>query len=178
MTSSEQHTTVHAAPSPRHIVVMGVSGSGKTTLARILADDLGLPMAEADEFHPPENIAKMSSGAPLTDADRWPWLQRLESWMSAHWRTGCIITCSALRRSYRDVLREAEGDVVFLHVAVETPLLSTRLKHRSGHFMPPELLDSQLASLEPLHPDEDGITLSNDATVGQLVAAAKSFIQQ
>lgn len=177
MTSSEQHTVDSAQP-PRHIVVMGVSGSGKTTLARILAEDLNLPMAEADEFHPPENIAKMSSGEPLTDADRWPWLRRLESWMSARWSTGCIITCSALRRSYRDVLREAQGDVVFLHVAVETPLLSTRLKHRSGHFMPPELLDSQLASLEPLHPDEEGITLANNASVDQLVAAAKNFIQQ
>lgn len=162
---------------PRHLVVMGVSGSGKSTLAAALAAELGLPMAEADEFHPAENIAKMASQTPLTDEDRWPWLDALREWMSARAETGSVITCSALRRSYRDVLRGASGPVVFLHVDVEVPRLNTRLAHRSGHFMPPALLESQLQTLEPLDPDEAGVVLSNDATLEDLVEAALAWLR-
>lgn len=176
MTSPDpQPIRAHAA-APHHLVVMGVSGSGKSTLALELASRLGVPMAEADEFHPPENIAKMSQQVPLTDEDRWPWLHALRDWMSNRSRTGSIITCSALRRSYRDVLRQAQGTVLFLHVTVDTPRLTDRLEHRSGHFMPPSLLESQLATLESLDPDEDGVVLSNDSTVDQLVEAAMTWL--
>ncbi|GAA1817594.1 gluconokinase [Nesterenkonia flava] len=162
--------------TPRHLVVMGVSGSGKSTLATALARRLSLPMAEADEFHPPQNIAKMSSQIPLTDEDRWPWLHALRDWMTSHAETGSIITCSALRRSYRDLLRTATGDVLFLHIDVQTPRLQERVAHRSGHFMPPALLDSQLATLEPLAADEPGIRLSNDSTVEQLIDDAVAWL--
>lgn len=166
----------HEAP-PCHLVVMGVSGSGKSTLAEALAAELKLPMAEADEFHPPENIAKMASQTPLTDEDRWPWLEALRDWMSARAVTGSVITCSALRRSYRDLLRTAQGRVVFLHVDVEIPRLSTRLAHRSGHFMPAALLESQLHTLEPLDPDEDGVALPNDTTIDDLLQAARTWLR-
>ncbi|GAA1108810.1 gluconokinase [Nesterenkonia jeotgali] len=156
---------------------MGVSGSGKSTLAAALAAELNLPMAEADEFHPPENIAKMASQTPLTDEDRWPWLDALRDWMSSQAETGSVITCSALRRTYRDVLRSARGRVVFLHVDVEIPRLNTRLAHRSGHFMPPALLESQLSTLEALDPDEDGIVLANDSTVEDLLESARAWLR-
>ncbi|EXF25090.1 gluconate kinase [Nesterenkonia sp. AN1] len=156
---------------------MGVSGSGKSTLAAALAADLGLPMAEADEFHPPENIAKMAAQTPLTDEDRWPWLESLRDWMSTQAATGSVITCSALRRSYRDVLRTAAGRVVFLHVDVEIPRLNTRLAHRSGHFMPPALLESQLSTLEALEPGEDGVVLANDTTVENLLESARAWLR-
>ncbi|MBE1523820.1 gluconokinase [Nesterenkonia lutea] len=157
---------------------MGVSGSGKSTLAAALAEELRLPMAEADEFHPAANIAKMASQTPLTDEDRWPWLEALRDWMTSQAATGSIITCSALRRSYRDLLRGAAGRVIFLHVDVDIPRLSTRLAHRSGHFMPPELLESQLKTLEPLGPEEDGVRLSNDADVDDLLETARSWLRQ
>lgn len=177
MINLASHSTEGGATQPRHIVVMGVSGSGKTTLAQQLAEEMGLPMAEGDEFHPDENIAKMAAGTPLTDEDRWPWLERLCSWMSApHAKHGSIITCSALRRRYRDVLRAADGDVVFLHVVVEAPELSIRMQHRSGHFMPPGLVGSQLATLEPLETDEHGLTLANGTTIEELAAAAYRWL--
>lgn len=180
MTSSD-HQPIRARSEdlpakPVHIVVMGVSGSGKSTLAQALSSALRLPMAEADEFHPPENISKMSAQIPLTDQDRWPWLNALRDWMTAQRETGSVITCSALRRTYRDVLRAARGDVVFLHVDVAVPRLAARLQHRSGHFMPPALLDSQLAALEPLEPDERGVLLTNDADETDLIAAAQSWL--
>ena len=145
-----------------HVVVMGVAGSGKTTVARILAERLGWPYAEADEFHPPENIAKMSAGEPLTDEDRWPWLRAIRDWMTARTRAGesAVVTCSALKVVYRDLLREAEGRVRFVHLAAPAPLLEDRMEHRAGHFMPTSLLTSQLATLEPLTDAEDGVTIS------------------
>lgn len=177
MMNLASHSIEDGAERPRHIVVMGVSGSGKTTLAQQLAEKVGVPMAEGDEFHPAENIAKMAAGTPLTDEDRWPWLEKLRKWMSApHSQHGSIITCSALRRRYRDVLRAADGDVAFLHVVVEAPDLSTRLQHRAGHFMPTGLLDSQLATLEPLETDEHGLTLANGTTIEELVAAAHMWL--
>ncbi len=165
-------------PHPRrHVVVMGVSGSGKTTVAEALREELGMPFAEADDFHPASNIAKMSAQIPLTDEDRWPWLQRLRDWMSEHSGTGSIITCSALRRPYRDVLREATGGTVFLHIATDQGILSDRLNSRAGHFMPPALLASQLSTLEALEPDEPGTVLTNDDTVEALVAASLAWVK-
>lgn len=142
------------AVAPR-IVVMGVSGSGKSTLGAALAGSLGVPFAEGDDFHSEANRIKMAAGVPLTDEDRWPWLGSLRDWAAAQ-PTGCVLACSALRRAYRDVLREAGDDVVFLEVDVPADLLRSRMSSRPGHYMPTSLLDSQLATLEPLAPDETG----------------------
>jgi gluconokinase len=143
------------------LVVMGVSGSGKSTIARLLADRLGWEFAEADEFHPPANITKMTAGTPLTDEDRWPWLRSIAAWMTERAEAGAdvVVTCSALRRVYRDVLREAGSDVRFVHVAGSKELIAGRMASRSGHFMPPSLLESQIATLEPLEDDEDGVVV-------------------
>ena len=161
---------------PDHVVVMGVSGSGKTTLAQILSTRLGRVVAEADEFHPPENIAKMSAGVPLTDADRGPWLVALRDWLTEQAGAGrsTVVTCSALRRTYRDVLRSARGRVRFVHLSPAADLLARRVAARTGHFMPPALLPSQLATLEPLDDDEDGLVLDTDqppqAVADQVIA--------
>lgn len=154
------------------VVVMGVSGSGKTALALRLMDVLQLPYAEADEFHSAEAIEKMRGGTPLTDEDRWPWLRRLRAWMSEPAQAGgCIVTCSALKRSYRDLLSDAPVRVRFLHVQAETTDIQDRMAERH-HFMPPALLASQVATLEPLQPDEDGVLLRNDATLADLTERA------
>lgn len=143
----------------QHLVVMGVSGSGKTTVARILADRLGWTFAEADEFHPEANVAKMAAGTPLTDEDRWPWLRAIAAWIGDREQAGesSVVTCSALRRAYRDILVGAPGDVRFVHLAGTPDLIEGRMAHRSGHFMPVSLLPSQFATLEPLEPDEPGV---------------------
>lgn len=143
------------------IVVSGVSGSGKTTVARLLAKRLDIPFAEADDFHPPANVAKMSAGVPLDDADRQPWLEAVGRWLHEH-DTGGVVACSALKRRYRDTLREACPSAFFLHLTASHELLAERLGRRTGHFMPRSLLDSQIAALEPLEPDEQGAEL--DAT--------------
>ncbi|MGY4643227.1 gluconokinase [Cellulomonas sp. URHB0016] len=147
-----------------HVVVMGVAGSGKTTVARILAARLDRPLGEADEFHPPENVAKMAAGTPLVDEDRWPWLRAIRDWLTAHARDGrsTVVTCSALRVTYRDVLREAEGRVRFVHLAAPEALIEDRMEARTGHFMPPELLPSQYRTLEPLTDAEDGFVVPVD----------------
>jgi gluconokinase len=137
------------------IIVMGVAGSGKSTVAKMLAERLGWPMAEGDDFHSQENKAKMAAGTPLTDADRKPWLEAIRDWID---RTpgNSVVTCSALRRSYRDILRGARGRVRFLHMQGSPAVLGSRIGSRTGHFMPPGMLISQLETLEPLQPDEDG----------------------
>ncbi|MEW1950867.1 gluconokinase [Pseudarthrobacter sp902506025] len=139
-----------------HLVVMGVAGSGKSTLAAALSRQLGWACAEADEFHPAANIAKMSQGIPLQDEDRWPWLEEIRDWMTAQAAAGksTVLTCSALKRGYRDLLSGAQGRVVFLHLDGGADLISQRMQGREGHFMPPTLLPSQLATLEPLTPEE------------------------
>jgi gluconokinase len=164
-------------PPTTSIVVMGVSGSGKSTVAAGLVERLGWDFAEGDEFHPPENVEKMRSGQPLTDEDRWPWLRRLAGWIGEHERAGrsCIVTCSALKRSYRDLLRDGHPSVWFAHVAAEAELIRGRLGQRSGHYMPASLLDSQLATLEPLQDDEPGARISGagdpDTVVAEILAA-------
>ncbi|MFJ7154353.1 gluconokinase [Streptomyces sp. NPDC101118] len=144
------------------VFVMGVSGTGKTTVGRLLAAALGLPYAEGDDFHPARNVAKMSSGVPLEDADRWPWLDAVGGWVRRQGGRGGVIAASALKRSYRDRLREAAPDALFVHLAGERELIARRMAARSGHFMPAALLDSQYAALEPLSGDERGVTLSVD----------------
>ncbi|WP_028661746.1 gluconokinase [Saccharomonospora saliphila] len=143
------------------LVVMGVSGAGKSTVAAELADRLGWPMAEADEFHPAANVEKMTAGIPLTDSDRTPWLSALRDWISDRADDGrdVVVACSALKRSYRDILREASARVRFVHLRGEPDLIGERLAGRSGHFMPPALLDSQFGDLEDLAGDEDGVTV-------------------
>lgn len=153
------------------IVVMGVSGSGKTTVGKLLAERLNLGYAEADEFHPRANIEKMSAGHPLTDEDRWPWLRAIAKWIGAHEESGGVVTCSALKRPYRDLLRTG-GLVYFVHLTGTHDVIAARLAARTGHFMPPALLDSQIADLEPLGPDEPGIVLDVDTTPEALTEAA------
>lgn len=158
----------------QHLVVMGVSGSGKTTVAQLLADGLGRPFAEADDFHPEANVAKMAAGTPLDDDDRLPWLRTMRDWLSEQAAAGhsTVITCSALKVAYRDVLREAQGRVRFVHLSAPAEVIGDRMEHRSGHFMPPSLLPSQLSTLEPLTSDEDGVTVDVDATPAQVAEAA------
>ncbi|MFB7476990.1 gluconokinase [Kitasatospora sp. NPDC056184] len=143
------------------VVVLGVSGTGKTTVARLLAERLDAPFADADDFHRPADIARMAAGVPLDDAVRGPWLESVGRWL--HERdaegAGCVVACSALKRRYRDILRAACPGAYFLHLTAGHDLLAERIGRRTGHFMPPSLLTSQLATLEPLEPDERGATL-------------------
>jgi carbohydrate kinase (thermoresistant glucokinase family) len=141
------------------LVIMGASGSGKSTLAGVLVGRLGWDFAEGDDMHPAANVAKMASGHPLTDADRWPWLARVADWITEHTSAGRpgVVTCSALKRSYRDVLRGER--VIFVYLRGRQDLIAARLSNRHGHYMPASLLDSQLATLEEPGPDEHSITV-------------------
>ncbi|GAB3167783.1 gluconokinase [Myceligenerans halotolerans] len=150
----------------RAIVVMGTAGSGKTTVAALLAGRLGAAFAEGDDFHSPENVAKMAAGRPLDDDDRRPWLREIRDWLAGELREGrtAVVPCSALRREYRDILRTAGragagDDVWFVHLTGSYALLRERIQGRAGHFMKPAMLDSQLATLEPLADDEPGISV-------------------
>lgn len=162
--------------APR-LVVMGVSAVGKSSVAAALADRLGVPWADADELHPPENVAKMASGIPLTDADRWPWLDRVGQVLAAGADTGVIVACSALRRVYRDRLRDAAPSAEFIHLAGEEHVLVARSRAREGHFMPPSLIASQLATLEQLGDDEVGLVVGVDATVTDIVESVVGWMQ-
>lgn len=167
-----QHVTGPGS-GPEHLVVMGVAGSGKTTVATLLAQRTGTPQAEADDFHPEANVRKMAAGVPLTDADRQPWLERLRDWLTAEADAGrsAVVTCSALRRPYRDLLRTAHGRVRFVHLDGSPELLASRIGARTDHFMPATLLPSQLATLEPLDDDEDGFVLDVAHSPAELVDA-------
>lgn len=164
--------------TPQLLVVMGVSGSGKTTVAQLLAQQLGWTFAEADDFHPPANIAKMESGHPLTDDDRWPWLEALRDWASERADAGedAVVTCSALKRSYRDLLRGSRARVRFVHLDGPAELLAQRIGGRTGHFMPSSLLGSQLETLERLAPDEDGVVVSIELTAQECARAAATAL--
>jgi gluconokinase len=155
--------------SPGHpILVMGVSGSGKSTVGALLAERLELAFLDADSLHPASNVAKMAHGEPLTDEDRGPWLASVGAWLA---EARGVVACSALRRPYRDVLRGHCADLVVFYLEASRALLEQRLTGRSGHFMPASLLDSQLATLEPLEPDERGVTLSAALSPAELVDA-------
>ncbi len=157
---------------------MGVAGVGKSTIARRLAGDLGLEMAEGDEFHPEANIAKMSSGRPLTDEDRWPWLEALADWTAERRAAGrsTVLTCSALRRVYRDVLRRPDPGTFFVHLYGDEGLLRERMSSRQ-HFMPASLLRSQFETLEPLDPDESGIAVDTAASVEAIAERVEAALQ-
>ena len=145
------------------LLVMGVSGCGKTTVAAGVAQHLGWPLLEGDAFHPPSNVAKMASGTPLTDEDRWPWLHAIATEAARY--ANVVVACSALKQAYRAVL--APDVLVYLHGTKE--MIAERLRARKGHFMPPALLDSQFATLEPPCADEHPIVVPIDPPPDALI---------
>jgi gluconokinase len=158
-------------------VVMGVSGSGKSEVGARLAQALGVEFIEGDRFHTPANVAKMSAGVPLLDADREGWLRRLAAELAracAEGR-GVVLSCSALKRAYRDILRSAGCALTFVHLSGTRETLAARMSARPGHFMPASLLDSQLRDLEPLQADEDGMVLDIEESPQALVERIQSF---
>jgi gluconokinase len=156
-------------PAATSIVVMGVSGSGKTSVAAELARRLGWDYVEGDDLHPAANVAKMAGGHPLDDEDRWPWLRRIAEVIGEHEAagTGLIVTSSALKQAYRDLLRDGHPSVWFAHVNAPEAVLAERLQKRTGHYMPASLLGSQLATLEPLTEEEPGRVVSGEGSVEQ-----------
>ena len=140
-------------------IVMGVSGSGKSTVGEILSEKLAWPFRDGDSFHSPANVAKMHAGIPLTDEDRWPWLAAIAAWIDGQRRQGKhgIVACSALKRVYRDALRDGHGDIRFVYLHGSYDLIAARMAARKDHFMPPALLASQFATLEPPGGDENPI---------------------
>ena len=161
------------ATPPARYVVMGVAGSGKTLIGSRLADALGVPFLEGDDHHPPENKARMAAGIPLTDADRAGWLATLASHIieARAAGRGLVVSCSALKRSYRDLLRAADPDLRFIHLSGPRTLLAERLAKRKGHFMPPSMLDSQLATLEQPADDERVAVVDISGTPESIVDA-------
>jgi len=155
------------------IVVMGVAGSGKSTVGARLAETLERPFLDADDLHTAPARARMAAGIPLEDSDRWPWLDRVGAWLAAH--PDGVACCSALRRAYRDRLRQQAADVIFVLLDVPEPVLAQRLTGRVGHFMPVELLRSQLATLEPLGADERGLVVDGTRPAARLVDQISGF---
>jgi gluconokinase len=160
--------------SPVFVVVMGVSGSGKTTLGEGIAQRLHWRFQEGDDLHPRPNVEKMSRGEPLTDEDRWPWLDAIGRWLDERAEAGenAVLTCSALRRPYRDRIRGGRPGVRFCHVVASDETLRERLEHRQGHYMPASLLPSQLATLEPLADDEPGVVVEAAGEPSDVLAEA------
>jgi gluconokinase len=154
---------------------MGVSGSGKSTVGAALAQRLGVPFADADAFHPEANIAKMTAGTPLTDDDRYPWLDAVGQWLADH-NTGGVMSCSALKRRYRDRLRWYCPRIEFLHLTGSPELIGRRQAGRPGHFMPSALVQSQFDTLEPLAPDEHGIALDVGSSVDSIVERFVTYL--
>ncbi|MFE7131655.1 gluconokinase [Streptomyces sp. NPDC057638] len=164
--------------TPHVVVVMGVAGTGKTTIGPLLAEALGVPYAEGDDFHPPANIAKMSAGTPLDDADRWPWLDAIGQWAQGRAGLGGVVSSSALKRVYRDRLRAAAPDaVLFLHLSGDRELIERRMSERRGHFMPTALLDSQFATLQQLQEDEPGVAVDVSGTPEEITARAVAALR-
>ncbi|MCX4913715.1 gluconokinase [Streptomyces sp. NBC_00687] len=160
------------SPTPHVLVVMGVAGTGKTTIGPLLAARLGVPYAEGDDFHPQANIAKMSAGTPLTDDDRAPWLDAIGRWAHDRAGLGGVVSCSALKRGYRDRLRVAAPGVAFVHLTGDRQLIEDRMSHRKGHFMPTALLDSQFATLQPLAADEAGVEVDVSGAPAEITERA------
>lgn len=153
------------------VVVMGVSGSGKSLVGAALAAATGRPFVDADDLHPLTNVEKMRAGIALVDADRWPWLDAVGAAILAH-PDGVVVACSSLRRAYRDRIRATATSAFFIELDGSPELLLERISARVGHFMPPALLESQLALLEPLALDEPGARISIDGTPDEVVARA------
>ncbi len=157
------------------VVVMGVSGSGKSTVGAALAQRLRVPFADADDFHPAANIAKMTSGHALDDDDRYPWLEAIGAWLGERCATGGVMSCSALKHKYRDQLRRHCQDLEFLHLSGTHEVITRRQASRPGHFMPASLLASQFETLEPLGDDERGLVIDVDQSIDSIV---DSYIAQ
>ena len=160
------------------LVVMGVTGAGKSTVGGLIAERLGLGFRDADEFHPPADVAKMSAGQPLEDADRWPWLDAIGAHLAAHRGQGCVVTCSALKRAYRDRLRGAAPGLRFIHLHGEMALVAARQAARQGHFMPASLVASQFATLEVPEAEPDVIALDVAAPPSELAEAAIAALRE
>lgn len=166
----------HQAPPqtrrPKILMVMGVSGSGKSTVAACLAERLGWAFVDGDGFHSPEHVAKMRAGHPLDDDDRAPWLAAIGAWIDTRiqQRTPGIVVCSALRRAYRDILVRGRDEVRIVYLEGDRALIERRLAQRQGHFMPPALLDTQFAILEPPGPEENATAVGIDAAPEAIVA--------
>jgi gluconokinase len=161
------------------VVVMGVSGCGKSTVGRLLAAGLGVDYVEGDELHPPENVARMAAGIALTDDDRQGWLQALAARLAAARAQGrgLVLSCSALKRAYRDVLRSGAPDTRFVHLHGQRAVLATRMAEREDHYMPPSLLDSQLATLEPPGDDERALRFDIAQPPAAIASAALAALQ-
>ena len=164
---------------PTVLLLMGVSGAGKTTTGKRLAKTLGWTFRDADEFHPPENITKMTAGQPLTDDDRWPWLDAIGVWMDSKRIEGgrAIVTCSALRRIYRERLLTGRPEVRLVFLKGSKALIADRLSRRSGHFMPPALLDSQFSTQEEPRRDERAIVVDVSMPPSQVVANIVRYVE-
>ncbi|MCA1737043.1 MAG: gluconokinase [Actinobacteria bacterium] len=147
------------------LVVMGVTGSGKSTIGELIASHLEVPFIDGDSLHPASNVAKMAAGNPLSDDDRWPWLVAVGKTLARSNGSGMVVACSALKRSYREAISEHAPRVLCVHLNVPRRILQERLEDRSGHFMPPALLDSQLSALEPLEASERGVTVDGEDPV-------------
>ncbi|MFC5504675.1 MULTISPECIES: gluconokinase [Hyphomicrobiales] len=162
----------HATVKPAVIVVMGVASSGKTSLGERLAGQLGWPFRDADSFHPPENVAKMAGGTPLTDEDRKPWLAAIAAWIDDLRASGGhgIVTCSALKRAYRRVIVGDRADVALVYLKGSRELIGERMAQRQHHFMPTALLDSQFATLEEPGEDERPLVVSVESSKDAIVA--------
>jgi gluconokinase len=156
---------------PCALIVMGVSGSGKSTIAEKLGERLGWKCEDGDKYHPKSNVEKMSAGHPLTDEDRWPWLQAIADKIDQICEAGehAVVACSALKRAYRDILVHGRDDVRIVYLDGTQKLIAGRLAARKGHFMPPGLLDSQFKTLEPPGTDENPVAVSIDASVDAIV---------
>ncbi len=160
------------------VVAMGVCSSGKTSVGKVVASRMNWTFIEGDDLHPPANITKMASGVPLTDVDRWPWLDSIADRMREIDKAGesAVVACSALRQAYRDRLRRSGADLRFLHLTGDVSLIRQRMQNRSGHFMPAGLLDSQLATLEPAGVDEALYEVDITRNVGDLAEAAIRYL--
>ena len=167
------------SPEPMLVVVMGVSATGKTAVGERLAAELGVDFLEGDSFHPEANIEKMSCGIPLTDEDRQPWLKALADEIDRHAKRGesVVVTCSALRRSYRDLLRAGAPEIFFVHLHAPFDVLEKRMAHRTKHFMPTSLLQSQFDTLEPLQDDEVGAVVDVSPPLDEVVAEAVDVVR-
>jgi len=159
-------------------VVMGVSGAGKSTVGIAIAEKLGVNFTDADALHPASNVAKMAAGTPLTDADRWPWLDLVGRALADAGDAGLVVACSALKRSYRDAIRAAAPSARFVHLVVPRTVLGDRVASRPGHFMPASLVDSQLETLEPLEADEPGVLVDSEGGVAATADRALAALER
>lgn len=161
------------------IVMMGVSGCGKSAVGEPVAEALSLPFLEGDDFHPPENVERMANGLPLDDEHRWGWLDAIGAEIARHMHDGksVIVSCSALKRKYRDRLRDFQPDILFIYLEIDRETAHQRVGHRKGHFMPESLVESQFATLEPPGADEDAWTMDGTRTIAELVTDIVAYVR-